>query len=143
MEMKFGWKMMSMLVLVLLFAFVAACSQKKDEAQSQQQAPAQEEQVAQDQAVVEEEQKQEQEAEPAAEGVDQTAEGEESQDQMVEISGTLVQTEDGVGLFSDSGNYLLDQDLSDMVGQNVKVTGVLEEVDGKPVFAVSSISTVE
>lgn len=137
--MKSGWKMMSVLVLVLLFAFVAACSQKKDDARSQQQAPAQEEQVAQDQAVAQEEQ----EAEPTEEGADQTAEAEESQDQMVEISGTLVQTEDGVGLFSDSGNYLLDQDLSDMVGQNVRVTGILEEVDGKPVFTVSSISIVE
>jgi glucose/arabinose dehydrogenase len=139
MEMKSGWKMMSVLALVLLFAFVAACSQKKDETQSQQQAPAQEEQVAQDQAVAQEEQ----EAEPTEESADQTAEAEESQDQMVEISGTLVQTEDGVGLFSDSGNYLLDQDLSDMVGQNVRVTGILEEIDGKPVFTVSSISIVE
>jgi glucose/arabinose dehydrogenase len=138
MEMKSGWKMMSVLVLVLLFAFVAACSQKK-ETQSQQQAPAQEEQVAQDQAVAQEEQ----EAEPTEEGADQTAEAEDSQDQMVEISGTLVQTEDGVGLFSDSGNYLLDQDLSDMVGQNVRVTGILEEIEGKPVFTVSSISIVE
>jgi glucose/arabinose dehydrogenase len=136
--MKSGWKMMSVLVLVLLFAFVAACSQKK-ETQSQQQAPAQEEQVAQDQAVAQEEQ----EAEPTEEGADQTANAEDSQDQMVEISGTLVQTEDGVGLFSDSGNYLLDQDLSDMVGQNVRVTGILEEIEGKPVFTVSSISIVE
>jgi outer membrane murein-binding lipoprotein Lpp len=143
--MKSGWKMMSLLAVVLVFAWVAACSQKKEDTpQAQEQAPAAQEQVAQDQAAAPQEQEQalEQDAE-ANEEEAQIAESDDSESEMVEVSGTLVKTEEGVGLFSDSGNYLLDQDLSDMVGQNVKVIGIPGEIDGKPVIQVSSISIVE
>jgi len=94
--------------------------------------------VAEEQAIVEEQETEQPLAETA-----QTEDAVDSDSSIIEISGTLVQTDEGVGLFSDSGNFLLDQDLSDMVGQNVRVTGSLDSKDGKPFVSVSSISIIE
>lgn len=64
--------------------------------------------------------------------------------QMDGIRGTLVETEQGVALFSDVGNFVLaGQDLADMVGKDVLVSGTVQEGEGVPVLNVSSISVVE
>lgn len=61
-----------------------------------------------------------------------------------EIRGTVVHTDDGIALFSDSGSYMIaGQELADMVGKNVKVTGTIDEGAEKPVITVISVLLVE
>ena len=64
--------------------------------------------------------------------------------QTEEISGTVVKTDEGIALFSDQGNYMVEgKDLSEMIGKNVKVTGTVQENQGQKVITVSSVSVVE
>lgn len=64
--------------------------------------------------------------------------------QLEEISGTVVRTEDGIAIFSDSGSYMIaGQELDDLVGKNVKVTGTIEEGGEKPIITVQSVSLIE
>lgn len=61
-----------------------------------------------------------------------------------EISGTVVRTEDGIALFSDSGSYMIaGQELGDLVGRTVKVTGTIDEGAEKPIITVISVSLIE
>jgi hypothetical protein len=161
-----------MMVLMLTFAVAAACSQNKgtdEQAQSTTQketATATKPQAAdtvgeQNQAPAAGHEQmntpapaagQEQMNTPAApQQMDKTTEQKSSsqetssvQPKMSEVSGTLVKTDEGIRLFSDSGNYIVaGQDLSGMVGRKVKVTGTIEENAGKPVINLSSVSIIE
>lgn len=61
-----------------------------------------------------------------------------------EISGTVVRTDDGIALFSDSGSYMIaGQELGDLVGRNVKVTGTIDEGAEKPIITVISVSLID
>ncbi|MCJ8502378.1 hypothetical protein [Desulfatitalea alkaliphila] len=85
-------------------------------------------------------------ASKAADEARQMAESvtEQGATQMDGIRGTLVETEQGVALFSDMGNFVLaGQDLDAMVGKDVLVSGTVQEGEGVPVLNISSISVVE
>ena len=57
-----------------------------------------------------------------------------------EIDGTLTQTERGLAVVTDTDTYIVaGQDLSEMIGQKVKVTGAIAEVDGGQVIEVMSV----
>ena len=63
---------------------------------------------------------------------------------QVEIAGTVEQTADGVIIRSVNESYMVrGQDLSDMIGRDVRVTGTLEEADGRPTINVESVSVIE
>ena len=82
-------------------------------------------------------------AQPAVRQLSEDAQPQQSA-ALNEIRGTVVKTEDGIVIFSDSGNYLVrGEDLTGMVGKNVKVIGTVAESDGTSTVTVSSISVVE
>ncbi len=59
----------------------------------------------------------------------------------VELTGTVEQGSDGVVLVTDLGKYsVIGQDLSEMVGKTVKVTGAVEESAGQYTIKVLSFS---
>ena len=61
-----------------------------------------------------------------------------------EIQGTVVRTEEGIVIFSDRGSFTVTgQDLAGLVGRNVRVTGTIEEAEGKSVVHISSVSVIE
>ncbi|BBO81711.1 hypothetical protein DSCO28_22770 [Desulfosarcina ovata subsp. sediminis] len=62
-----------------------------------------------------------------------------------EIDGTLMQTEKGVAIVSDQFAYLLsnDNDLADLVGQKVKITGTIAETEVGEVLQVMSVTPVD
>jgi hypothetical protein len=61
-----------------------------------------------------------------------------------EIDGTLTQTEKGLALVTDTNIYIVaGQDLSDMLGKKVKVTGAIAEVDETQVIQVMSVIPME
>ena len=61
-----------------------------------------------------------------------------------EIDGTLTQTEKGLALVTDTDIYIVaGQDLSDMLGKKVKVTGAIAEVDKTQVIQVMSVIPLE
>ncbi len=100
-----------------------------------QQSAAQQDQTAQQQG----EQAQQQQTEQQG----QTAQQEQA-GQTEEVSGTVVKTDEGIALFSDQGNYMVEgKDLSEMIGKNVKVTGTVQENQGQKVINVSSVSVVQ
>ncbi len=64
--------------------------------------------------------------------------------QLEQVRGTLIETDEGVTIFSDRGNFLVEgQDVSDLVGRDVMVTGTIEEREGTQVIEVTSVSVIE
>ena len=58
----------------------------------------------------------------------------------VEISGTVEQSGDGIVIATDLGKYnVIGQDLTDLVGKTVKVTGAVEESAGQYTIKVLSV----
>jgi hypothetical protein len=63
---------------------------------------------------------------------------------QVEIAGTVEQTADGVVIRSVNESYMVTgQDLSSMIGKDVRVMGTLEESEGRPTINVESVSVIE
>ena len=63
--------------------------------------------------------------------------------EQVEIAGTVEQTGDGMVIKSTDESYnVRGQDLSQMVGKDVRVRGSLTEVDGKPTIEVSEVDII-
>jgi hypothetical protein len=61
-----------------------------------------------------------------------------------EIDGTLTQTEKGLALVTETDIYIVTgQDLSDMLGKKVKITGAIAEVDETQVIQVMSVIPIE
>lgn len=61
-----------------------------------------------------------------------------------EISGILEQSEAGIKLVSDSGEYLVTgQDLAEMVGKTVTIKGAVEESGGQMKIKVDAVNVVE
>jgi hypothetical protein len=61
-----------------------------------------------------------------------------------EIDGTLMQTEKGLAIVTGTDTYVvIGKDLSDMIGQTVKVTGVIAEFDGGQVINVMTAAPME
>ncbi len=61
-----------------------------------------------------------------------------------EIAGMLMQTEKGLAIVTGTDTYVLaGKDLSDRIGQTVKVTGTLAEIDGDQVIDVMSVTPME
>lgn len=61
-----------------------------------------------------------------------------------EIGGTLAQTEKGLALITDTDIYIVaGQDLSDMLGKKVKITGAIAEIDETRIIQVMSVIPVE
>jgi hypothetical protein len=64
--------------------------------------------------------------------------------QLEQVRGTLMETDEGVTIFSDRGNFLVEgQDVSELVGRDVMVTGTIEEREGTQIIEVSSVSVIE
>lgn len=123
-------------LMVLLFAFtlMVACSQQSG---TEEQAAAQKEEQVRPAP-------QQQTSTPAAEQSIQGRLPEQVATAAEEIQGTVVKTEEGIVIFSDQGSFeVVGQDLEGLVGKNVRVTGTIEETDGKSVVNVSSVSVVE
>ena len=61
-----------------------------------------------------------------------------------EIQGTVVKTDEGIVIFSDRGSYMVaGQDMEGLVGKNVKITGTVEETEGRSVVTVTSVAVIE
>ena len=123
-------------IVVLLYALtlMVACSQQsgtEEQAAAQQEKPAQ---PASEQQV----------AMPADDQSTMEPQPEQAAVPTEEIQGTVVKTEEGIVIFSDQGSFIVaGQDLDGLVGKNVKITGTIEESDGKSVLNVSSVSLIE
>ena len=64
--------------------------------------------------------------------------------QPQEVDGTLTQTDKGLAIVTDTDTYLVaGEDLSDLLGKKVKVTGAIAEVDGGQVIQVMSVIPME
>lgn len=62
----------------------------------------------------------------------------------VEIGGTLMQTEKGLAIVTDTQAYLISgRDLSDMLGKTVTITGAISEGDGGQVIEVMTVTPME
>jgi len=124
-------------VFVLIFALTiaVACSEQvgsqeqaavKREAQSQTDS---EQQVA---------------AMPAAQQPATEMSSEQAATSDEEIQGTVVKTDEGIVIFSDRGSYMVaGQDMEGLVGKNVKITGTVEETEGRSVVTVTSVAVIE
>ncbi|RJQ81652.1 MAG: hypothetical protein C4519_08725 [Desulfobacteraceae bacterium] len=161
------------MALFLALMMVTACSKKSEEQTSRKQSSDQQqalEQQGQAPAVQQQEETpaDRQQTQPSGQGRTQTEEtpldkqdqeetpsdqdqaqpeeapSDQADQQIYEISGTVVTTEEGIAIFSAEGNYLVaGQDLTDLVGKNVTVTGTLEESPGKTIIIISSVSVIE
>jgi hypothetical protein len=61
-----------------------------------------------------------------------------------DVNGTLTYTEKGLALVTKTNIYLvLGQDLSDLVGKKVKITGAIAEVDQNQAIQVMSVMPIE
>lgn len=61
-----------------------------------------------------------------------------------EITGTVEQTDQGVVIASDEGQYLVaGQDLSSKLGMKVKATGTVTEAEGRKTITVTSVTEVQ
>lgn len=124
----------AIMVLLLALALVVACSQQSG---TEEQAAAQQEEQAQPAS-------EQQAAMPTADQLAQERQPEQAAVPTDEIQGTVVKTEEGIVIFSDQGSFMVaGQDLDGLVGKNVKVTGTIEESDGKSVLNISSVSVIE
>ena len=62
----------------------------------------------------------------------------------VEIGGTLMQTEKGLAVVTDTQTYVVaGKDLTGMLGKTVTVTGAIAEVDGSQVINVMTVTPLE
>ena len=69
-----------------------------------------------------------------------TPEAQPAPTETAEIDGMVTQTEKGLALVS----YIISgEDLSDMIGKKVKVTGAIAETDGTQIIRVTSVSPME
>lgn len=67
-----------------------------------------------------------------------------SSTETAEIDGTLMQTQKGLAVVTDTQAYVVTgRDLSDMIGQTVKVTGAVAEVDGGQVIEIMTVVPAE
>ena len=61
-----------------------------------------------------------------------------------EITGTVEQTDKGVVIASEEGQYFVaDRDLSEMLGMKVKATGKVLESEGRKTIIVESVKEVQ
>jgi hypothetical protein len=61
-----------------------------------------------------------------------------------EITGTVEQTDQGVVIASEGGQYLVaGQDLSSKLGMKVKATGTVTEAEGRKTINVTSVTEVQ
>lgn len=61
-----------------------------------------------------------------------------------EITGTVEQTDKGVVITSEEGQYFVaDRDLSEMLGMKVKATGKVTEAEGRKTIIVESVEKVQ
>ena len=127
--MKAFRSVISTLALAFLAAALIACQsddQSKDAAAPRPQTQEQQQAVAQP-------------AQPATEPAQSTAAASVS-----EISGTVEDTDSGIVITSDTGEYTVSgQDLSAMIGKKVKVTGAVEESGGRYMIRVESVSEAQ
>ena len=129
-----GREIKALVVLLFALALMVACSQQSG---TEEQAAAQKEQQAQPAS-------EQQAALPAADQLAQESQPDQAAVPTDEIQGTVVKTEDGIVIFSDKGSFMVaGQELDGLVGKNVKVTGTIEESDGKSVLNISSVSLIE
>ncbi|MFZ7127690.1 MAG: DUF5818 domain-containing protein [Desulfobacterales bacterium] len=65
--------------------------------------------------------------------------------EQFEVTGVVEQTADGYALRSVNESYAIegDEDLSQMVGKDVRITGSLEESNGKRVINVEEVTVIE
>jgi hypothetical protein len=64
--------------------------------------------------------------------------------ESAEIAGALMQTEKGLAIVTGTDTYIVaGQDLSDMIGKTIKVTGTVAEVDGGQVIEVITVTPIE
>ena len=124
-------------VVLLFFAWVLliGCSQQGGSEERAAAPKAEHAQTASDQPA----------ALPAAEPMKSKAPSEQAAaPRNGEIQGTVVKTEEGIVIFSDKGSYMVaGQDLTGWVGRNVRVTGTIEETEGRSVVTISSVSLIE
>ncbi len=81
-----------------------------------------------------------QQSQPGDEPV-QTAQQAATGEKAIELTGTVEQGSEGVVLVTDLGKYnVIGQDLSEMVGKTIKVTGAVEESAGQYTINVLSFS---
>ena len=67
-----------------------------------------------------------------------------TQTEPAEIDGILMQTEKGLAIVTDKDTYIVaGQDLSDLIGQMVKVTGAIAEAGDGQVIQVMSVIPLE
>lgn len=140
--MKMFAKLSFLLVMVMLVAL--GCSQKSGTEQLGE-APAQERLHPENEVSTGDMASQEQAA-PAdvAQPQAEAAPAESSEVQLSEIRGTVVKTDDGIVIFSDAGSFLVaGQDLSNMVGKNVKATGTVDEGGERPTITLSTVTLIE
>jgi len=121
-------------IIVALFftlTLMVACSQQSG---TEEQAAAQKQQEGPAQSV----------ALPTADRMADESQSEQAAVANDEIQGTVVRTEEGIVIFSDRGSFTVTgQDLAGLVGRNVRVTGTIEEAEGKSVVHISSVSVIE
>jgi predicted nucleic acid-binding Zn-ribbon protein len=130
----------SVFIFILLSAMVAmggACSSKESPSQM---AGAQEEGKA---ATMEQSNQPAATAEQQSQSSSEMSQSAEQSAQLpksVELTGMVEKGDDGVVIVTDLGKYnVVGQDLSDMVGKTVKVTGALEESAGQYTINVQSV----
>ena len=63
---------------------------------------------------------------------------------LMQIRGTILRSEDSFTLFTDKDYYkVVGQDLSDLVGSNVQITGTLEEKPDVSIITIESVQPIE
>ncbi len=139
-------KQVSREVLAVLFVllFMVGCSKNSSTEQQASAPKAQPAVMEQAQPAQNQPQTAEQPQQQAATVTDQAPAPAAPVAQTAEIRGTVVKTEEGVALFSDSGNFLVNgQQLDELVGKNVRVTATMAEGADKPTITVLSVSVIE
>ena len=110
-----------LVLFLIIVAFMASCSEQ----QSAEQTSAVQEQIS------------EQLTKSTEDGL------QELQAENKEIVGTVAQTDDGLIIVADSGNSMISgQDLSPIVGKNVKVTGTVKESVGTKIIEITSFQVM-
>ncbi len=131
-------------LLVMATLLALGCSQKSD-ATKFGEAPAQEQVSPESETSSGGMATQEQAApQDVAQPQDEAASAESPETKVSEIRGTVVKTDDGIVIFSDAGSFLVaGQDVSNLVGKNVKATGTVEEGGERPTITLSTITLIE
>ncbi len=136
------------LALVAALMMVTACSSKEPSGQStaaketpaQPAAAQQESQPAAEANQAAQAQPAEQAAQPAAE----TAQQADQKGQTLAITGMVEQSDSGIVIATGMGKYLVNgQDLSNLIGKTVNVTGTVQEAMGTYTIDVISVEQAE